>query len=329
MQTEPDHSQRSPAEWSGARLLVEKWLARRCGSESVMNFVGGVVFLVFGLAALVVTSSLMSAAVLFLLVGVNAIFIFCGFGVSLLRPVLFGILCTFFLLLSVVHAYKTRWDSDSAAKVDFETSTSTLKSMALEFMSAGPILFILSAQDFSRYVRLARLDCPHVSALLLWLYDKGGRAGFAEICLAFPGLNAVRVLPQLRDLPGIHWWREEGEISISETLRRILAEVLGREPKTPPSFHSSAHNRQQSEQRMPEVGDDIYSWYAALNLPPFATLQQVKARFRALAKIHHPDARSVDRATGEVPNDERMKRINEAYHNILKNSQRQAGFAPD
>jgi len=298
----------------------------------MMNFVGGAVFFVFGLVALVLTSCVMAAMVLLILVGVNGAFAFFGFGVYLVRPLIFGILFAVFLLYSIAHAYKTRWGEEAAGKVDFETSFSSMKSLMLEFLSAGPILFILSVQDFQRYLRLSRLDVAHVSALLLWLYDKGGRAGFAEIAMAFPGLNAIRVLPQLRDLPGIHWWAAEGEISISETLERIFAGLLGREPKNPRFFQSSTyeerHRPREDEQTVPAVDDDIYSWYRALNLPAFAPLQQVKARYRKLAKIHHPDAHS-SASNGELPNDEQMKRINEAYHNIVKNSQKQAGFAPD
>src|SRR5260370_4529272 len=118
--------------------------------------------------------------------------------------------------------------------MDFGTPPCGLRGMAWEFLPAGAILLVVSGQDFHRYVRVSRLDVAHVSALLVWLYDKGRRAGFAEISLAFPGLNAVRVLPQLRDLPGINWWPEDGEVSLSEDVRKTFAQILAREPKTSP-----------------------------------------------------------------------------------------------
>ncbi len=320
------NSSRTPGAWSGAPGLIEKWLARRCAVEATINFAGGAVFLVIGLVALIFTSVATAGIALFVLVGANGLLACVGFSVSLFQPGLFAILFVFFLALTVLHAYRTRWGSESAAEVDLGTAFASFRSLGWEFMAAGPILLILAGQDFYRCVRLSRMDLPHVSALLLWLYDKGGRAGFAEICLAFPGLNSVRVLPQLRDLPGINWWAEQGEISLSDDLRGIFAELLGRPSKSSPFPGSSAHSGQHFKSPVAEAGMEIIAWYAALNLPLFAPLKQVKARYRALAKIHHPDAQSKSRAAGRIPDDEQMKRINEAYHNILKHSQKQAGI---
>ncbi|HWF20442.1 MAG TPA: J domain-containing protein [Verrucomicrobiae bacterium] len=327
MQSEPRNSQRVPAEWSGARSLIEKWLVRRCAAESVINLFGGAVFLVFGIAALIFTSCFTAGIVVVVLMEVNVLLFSIGIKITLFRPTLFIILFLFFTMLSVLHAYKTRWNEDSAARVDFGTALIGLRSLLWEFLSAGPILFILSVQDFSRYVRLSRLDAPQVSALLLWLFDKGGRANFAEITITFPGLNAVRVLPQLRDIPGILWWPDDGEISISDTLKRTFAEILGREPKSSPFFHSYRHERHEPKKPVVEADEGVSQWYAALNLPLFAPLKQVKAQYRKLAKIYHPDAKSSGRANGEIADDEQMKRINEAYHNILKHSQSNAGMA--
>ena len=320
------NSSRTPGAWSGAPGLIEKWLARRCAVEATVNFAGGAVFLIFGLIALVFTSCLTAGIVLFVLLGANGLLAGVGLSVSLFQPSLFGILFVFFLALTVLHAYRTRWGSDSAAKIDLETAFASFTSLGWEFLAAGPILLILAGQDFYRCVRLSRLDIPHVSALLLWLYDQGDRAGFAEICLAFPGLNAVRVLPQLRDLPGINWWAEQGEISLSDDLRSTFAQLLGRGSKSSPFPGSSTHTGQHFKSPIAEVGMEIIAWYAALNLPLFAPLKLVKARYRKLAKIHHPDAQSKSRARGEIPDDEQMKRLNEAYHNILKHSQKQAGI---
>ncbi|MPZ23348.1 MAG: DnaJ domain-containing protein [Dehalococcoidia bacterium] len=49
--------------------------------------------------------------------------------------------------------------------------------------------------------------------------------------------------------------------------------------------------------------------FKALGLPPTATLAQVKARYRELAKQHHPDA-------GNGGSAERMAQINAAYHEL-------------
>lgn len=53
---------------------------------------------------------------------------------------------------------------------------------------------------------------------------------------------------------------------------------------------------------------------ALLNLEPPVDLGQIKARYRELAKIHHPDANGGDKAAEEM-----LKQINQAY-NTLKAS---------
>jgi hypothetical protein len=68
MQSQPHDSSRAPAEWLGATLLIQKWLARRCAVDSVADLAGGILFLVFGLVALVVTSCIMAAIVLFIVI---------------------------------------------------------------------------------------------------------------------------------------------------------------------------------------------------------------------------------------------------------------------
>lgn len=325
MSTDPPHFQRATVEWSGERALIEKWLARHCAIESFGHLVGGVVFLIVGLVAFILTAFATAGLVFFILIQASAVMGVLGSRLSLMRPVLFASLFIFFLGLSILHAYRTRWGTDSSTRIDFSTAHSAARGMAWEFLSAGPILLVLSGQDFHRYVRVSRLDVPHVSALLVWLFDRRNRAGFAEISLAFPGLNAVRVLPQLRDLPGINWWPDQGEISISPTLRKTLAEILHRQPKNAPAFGRPSYERPRFEKPAPGIDEAILSWYATLNLPLFANLQEVKARYRKLAKIHHPDVQAAKRRAGEIPDDEQMKRINEAYHNILKHSQNQAG----
>ncbi len=318
MQSAPRQSQQAPTEWTGAPRVMEKWLARCCATELTTNLVGGIALLVLGLVALAFTSCIAAGIILLIIVEVSGPMSLFGASVFSVKPLVFISLFLVFLSLSVVHAYKTRWGTESAANLNLGTAFSSLTSMGWEFFSAGPILLILSGQEFYRYARLSRLDVPHVSELLLWLYDKGGRATFAEICLTFPGLNAVRVLPQLRDLPGIYWWPDDSAVSLSENLRKTFAEILGREPKSSPTSGGASHKRPHFQEPVAEVDKEILAWYAALHLPLFASFQQVKSQYRKLAKIHHPDAQSGKRAAGETPDSEQMKRINEAYHNILR-----------
>ena len=306
-------------------MVIEKWLGRRCAIDSLMQLVGAAAMFVLGLVALALTSG-MTAGIIFLIVfEINGLLAAAGIRFSFIGPLLFAGLCLFFMGLSVLYAWRTRRET-SVPDVSFDSSFSSLSNLAMEFISSGPIFMVLGAQDFHKFVRLSRLDVPQVSALLLWLYDKNSRAGFAEISLAFPGLNIVRVLPQLRDIPGVYWWPAEGEIAISEELQAILATILGRGPKNLPGRGGTAYEPHHAERPAPGVSAEMLSWYTALNLPPFATLQQVKTRYRKLAKIYHPDTRvRGNRPASESADDEQMKRINEAYHSILKHSQGHAG----
>ena len=322
MQGASRQTDRTPAEWTGASRLLEKWLARHCNVESVANLAGGIILLLLGLAVLAVTSCLAAAVILLILFETNPILSTIGVPTFPVKPVMFAALFLVFLGLSTAHAYKTRWGTESAANVDLRN----VFSFGWEILSAGPIILILSGQDFYRYARLSRLDLPHVAAVLLWLYDKGGRATFAEIYVAFPELNAVRVLPQLRDLPGVYWWPEDAAISLSENLRDSFAKILGREPKSSNSARTPPREEPRVQAPVAEVDREVIAWYAALHLPPFAPLQQVKSQYRKLAKIHHPDARLKTSAGADTCNDEQMKRINEAYHNILEHSQNRAGI---
>jgi hypothetical protein len=245
---------------------------------------------------------------------------------SLFSPITFAGLVVLFLIPTLMYAYRTRWGTDSAARINFGSPVTSMTFLISEIFSAGPIFMVLAAQEFLKFMRLSRVDIQPISALLLWLFDEGGRAEFTEISLAFPGLNAVRVLPQLRDIPGIYWWPDEGRISLSEGLKTNLARLLRRAPgKRRSPFDQARHKPPPFTEPPPTVTDETIAWYATLNLPPFAKLQQVKVRYRKLAKIHHPDARARDGSDDNAASDEQMKRINEAYHNILNHSKNQAG----
>lgn len=59
-----------------------------------------------------------------------------------------------------------------------------------------------------------------------------------------------------------------------------------------------------------------------LDLPPGASFEEVKARYKVLAKLHHPDANGGDKAA-----EERLKSINQAY-TLLKSQAFGARQAP-
>jgi hypothetical protein len=175
----------------------------------------------------------------------------------------------------------------------------------------------------ARAFRLLRLDVSQVAPIILWLWQKGAKAPTGEIYLQFPGLNTVRILPQLRDIPGVIWLPDpRGILLLSTEFRLELAKAIGKPrpiPTSPPPFESESEPHRE-EEATPAQSDEIVAWYKTLGLPAYAPIQQVKRRYRQLAKIHHPDALAASRGGAKDRSDETMKRINIAYQNILQHS---------
>ena len=67
---------------------------------------------------------------------------------------------------------------------------------------------------------------------------------------------------------------------------------------------------ERSERSIPKSTTASADPYAVLGLPPTASLEEVKKRYRKLTMIYHPD-----REGGYT---EAMKRVNEAYEQITK-----------
>ncbi|MBM3522821.1 MAG: J domain-containing protein [Alphaproteobacteria bacterium] len=79
-----------------------------------------------------------------------------------------------------------------------------------------------------------------------------------------------------------------------EVLNEALRRLLGDEPPVEP---------RRSRPRTPEE-----EALRVLDLYPGASFETIKARYKALAKLHHPDANGGDKAA-----EERLKSINQAY----------------
>ncbi len=62
-------------------------------------------------------------------------------------------------------------------------------------------------------------------------------------------------------------------------------------------------------------------FYAILGVPPVASDEQIKAAYRHLVRMHHPDANPERREAAEVI----IKKIIEAYH-VLGNTQKRANY---
>ena len=59
-------------------------------------------------------------------------------------------------------------------------------------------------------------------------------------------------------------------------------------------------------------------WFAVLGLESYASLAQVKKRYRMLARQFHPDRHRNDDLDAQQVAEEHMKAINEAYRSICQ-----------
>ena len=87
----------------------------------------------------------------------------------------------------------------------------------------------------------------------------------------------------------------EGHVD-PEMLRAAIRRLFGDE---------AFHEEPRRAPRPPTPGEEALRM---LDLPPDASVSDIKARYKTLAKLHHPDANGGDKAA-----EERLKSINQAY----------------
>ena len=83
-------------------------------------------------------------------------------------------------------------------------------------------------------------------------------------------------------------------------------------------YHSGWQDDYEEYGRSDAGGPDVPDYYDILGVPPDATVQSIKSRYRELAKELHPDV------SGEA-SDTDMARINEAYE-VLSDEGRRAEY---
>jgi DnaJ domain len=286
-----------------AHLLL-KWLRKHLADELIFQFLQAVLFGLIGLA---------------LVAFISAPLLYCLLFVPGLRAAQILCIVTLLLLVQAIlfkRAYDTRYEL---------ANLSSELAFVYSLLIAGPGMVIIAMESLEKSFQLFRLlhyDLFQVARVFVWLSDRGKKATVEEVCLGLLGRDAVRILSKLGYIPGVIWPTDQhGVILLSHEMHLRLAELL---KKTPPKFEPE--EPPPREQEIPfnreYFGDvEAVNWYVDLNLPPFTPLPAVKRRYRQLAKIHHPDAAAA-RKNGAAPaSDEPFKRINAAYHNILKNSQ--------
>ena len=294
-------------------ILLQKWLRQRVRHEAFYQFVSGLIFLAIGVI------------VLGLMVAVPAVFL----GATMVdfeidgRNVLI-LLGVFVLLLIVAFLVASRNKLGLAFPEQRKPEDGRFMELdRMLLMAPGQLL--ASFESFQKVVRLLRCDVPQVAIILLWLFDRRRKATVQEICAGLSGDASIRLLPQLRDIPGVIWLTYgHGVIILSLEMRSAMARELHETffpprpaPEPPPWEQVAPDPEPESEPETPAERAMI-GYYLVLSLPPFASLEKVKLRYRQLVKIHHPDARA-GRRVG-LDGEEKIKQINEAYHSILEYS---------
>jgi hypothetical protein len=277
--------------------------------EAIFRALEGIFLGIFGL----ITVALVAAVVMFLFLTV------CARWMIRFHPIsIFAVSYLAALIISFAVARGNTFGGDySDVENGFE-----ITSLAWDFMGGSARLLLSALESFSKASRLLRLDLTQVTTIILWLWQKGSKAGTDDISAQFPELNTVRVLPQMRDIPGVIWLPDpRGIILLSGEFRAELAKAIKIRQRTVPTpdpvFESE---RQEPPPEPPTPSNEILEWYKTLGLPAYATVQQVKKKYRQLAKLHHPDAVAARTPEAKAAAVEKMTRINIAYENIMKSS---------
>ena len=66
-------------------------------------------------------------------------------------------------------------------------------------------------------------------------------------------------------------------------------------------------------------------YYEILDVPPDATAEQIRSAYRILVQLHHPDRLQQVGAGVRQYAEDRLKKINEAYH-VLGDTERRAAY---
>jgi hypothetical protein len=290
-------------------LPLQKWLRRRVRHEAIYQLASGLIFLAIGVVVL--------AAI----VAIPAVFLGKSLDLEINSRNATIVAGLFFLLLVISFLVASRNKLGVALPEQRKPDDGRFAELDRMLLMA-PGQFLASFESFQKVVRLLRCDVPQVAIILLWLFDRRRKATVQEICAGLSGDASIRLLPQLRDLPGVIWLTYgHGVIILSLEMRSEMARQL-HESFLPPQSPASPSWEEPAPEPEPEpetqAEREMIGYYLVMNLPPFASLEKVKLRYRQLVKIHHPDARS-GRRSG-VDGEEKIKQINEAYHSILEYS---------
>ena len=130
--------------------------------------------------------------------------------------------------------------------------------------------------------------------------------------LALPAVDLERNFCDSRRV--LHWIRRIRRIFQAERLHRSrLKEKAQRAPISPST--SASEKKEDGQVHFPSgsfTNDVLAPHYEALELPPGASLQDVKNAYRRLMQKYHPDHHQANENTTEIAN-EVTRRLSESY----------------
>lgn len=308
---------------------VTKWLRRKLRLEMLLQ---GLMALAAGALASVILGAVAGLLAALIFASMAESFqeaVRTGFGVSPGGSLIFSATFLAVFLLAILMAHRIRQRMTYAGQYHSPRHLDrhffdAAGDIGGEIFLAGPHLLARAGESLAKLGRLSRVGVPEAASIILWLWRTGHKASAAEIAAAFPNINVVSVLPQFRDIPGIIWLLpRRGVVLLSSELREELSAFLGKPRAAPPRPEPEPEPGPRDFDPQPEHPNyrpELLHWYAALGLPAFASIHDVKKRYRQLAKKYHPDAAVGRGGLRTVQSDEAMKRINLAYSEILKSA---------
>jgi hypothetical protein len=177
----------------------------------------------------------------------------------------------------------------------------------------GPSCFVQSLYFARTAGRALSLDDGLCAAGLETSMRKLRRVTEADL----PDADFARLLRHLSIFPGVVILHSApgGFVLTAELRQEIRAAVPGqfaRESARPGAWSESSS---RPPPRLTPAFSELDAAYAVLGLRPGAPLKEVKAAYRRLAKLHHPDLAP---ARGRIAAEDKMKQINEAYDTLLE-----------
>jgi hypothetical protein len=299
---------------------LQRWLRSKALSRSIHCLTGGIVFCILGLITIVITTWGAAFVTLMLALHVSAAFSLGGMNVHVLRASLLWGIVAFIVVLSFWEAWRNPYGLGSfrqGVHLQDRVSGAMLKAMGSIFgdlFLAGPRMMFSGFESFWECQHLSRTNFKDAASVLLWTFERNRKVSIEELAKAFPGVNLVRLMPQLRLLTGLIWLpSRRGVCILGSDLTSELQEMLEDE------FPTDAYEEPAASPAEEGIGfPEERRWYAALGLEIYAPLREVKKRYRVLARQFHPDRIGQSDSNARDAGEERMKQINEAYRNICR-----------